>query len=93
VAEGTVRRPCRFRSSQSSVRREPLAEAAAITPHLVLELDQIGRVGIGVWLLAVLDRCSPLPLSVAVESFAEMSRAFAIHGGRLKGAAAKLPLD
>lgn len=70
---------------------EPLAEPIAVAPHLLLELDEVRRVGVCARLLAILDGGRPLPLRVAVKSAAKVLCAHAIHRVPLKGSGGTSP--
>jgi len=70
---------------------EPLAEPIAVAPHLLVELDEVGRVGVCARLLAILDGGRPLPLRVAVEPPAKVLCALGIHRVPLKGSSGNSP--
>ena len=70
---------------------EPLAEPIAVAPHLLVELDEVGRVGVCARLLAILDGGRPLPLRVAVQPSAKVLCALGIHRVPLKGSGGGSP--
>ena len=70
---------------------EFLVRPVAVCPHPAGEVNQFVRVRVGGRLLAGLHGSSLLPVLVAFDSPAEMSRAVGIHVSRLKGSGGDSP--
>ena len=86
-----IRRLCRLRVRDPVSVEEPLAEPIAVAAHLLVELDEVGRVGVCARLLAILDGGRPLPVRVAVQPSAKVSCALGIHRVPLKGSGGSSP--